>query len=118
MSVTYAKFIEAYDEFAPPNFTQGKVSAVLSDCHEDVNADSWGVKRNRGIMLLTAHVLTMRRRGETDGSPAPLLEETIGKHRRSFANMGGWLGQSLTATVYGTEFMRLQDSLGLSPVVV
>ena len=54
---TYSSFIARYPQFA--ELEQSVVTAVLSESTADCTAELWGLKRDRAIMLLTAHVLTL-----------------------------------------------------------
>ncbi|HEX5034651.1 MAG TPA: DUF4054 domain-containing protein [bacterium] len=89
-----------------------------------VNAAKWGGKTDFGIILLTCHMLKLKasnEAGSAGGSVGPVTSEKVGDLQRSYGSFAGGSGgsdpSSLGLTTYGQEFLRLRNSLVITPLV-
>lgn len=104
--VTVTEFLIRYPELQP--VPPSLIEPVLLESEQDCPPVLWGVKRNRGIMLLSAHVLALRwiQIGEIAGQAATLASGGGGS-----GSAGGVGEDDLDATEYGRQFKRLQSQL-------
>lgn len=61
MAVTTASFLASYPDFA--NVTESVVDAKVAEAIRRVDTEIWGDKADDGIMLWTAHLLTLSQFG-------------------------------------------------------
>ncbi len=81
--------------------TQGQCSAVQAFMADEVSKATFGEQYVKGLMLLTAHWLTLeRRRGN-----GQLTSERVGDLSASY--QPGSVSRSIEQTSFGKEFLRL-----------
>lgn len=113
MVVTSQQFLLRYPEMkpVPPDL----IDLVLAESEQDCPARIWNEKQNRGIMLLTAHVLTLRwfQIGAIASSAASIAEGKGGGN-----GVSGSGNDDLSLTEYGQQFKRLRSQLSAAGVSI
>lgn len=98
-------FLVRYPEMKPVPLDL--IEAVLVEVEQDCPLHTWKNKQGRAVMLLTAHILTLRwmQIGEIAGAASVLASGGGGASAES-------LGQDdLERTEYGLQFKRLRSQL-------
>ncbi len=81
--------------------TQGQCSAIQAFMADEVSKPTFGTEYVKGLMLLTAHWLTLERR-KGNGQ---LTSEHVGDLSASY--QPGSVARSIEQTSFGKEFLRL-----------
>lgn len=104
--VTVTEFLIRYPELQP--VPSQLIEIVLAESVQDCPPSLWSIKRDRGVMLLTAHILTLRwiQIGEVAGQAAMLASGSGGGGVEVSSGQ-----DDLDATEYGRQFKRLQSQL-------
>ncbi len=87
--------------FPDVSITQGQCSAIQSFMADEVSKPIFGDQYVKGLMLLTAHWLTLERR-KGNGQ---LTSERVGDLSASYQS--GSVARSIESTSFGKEFLRL-----------
>ncbi len=124
MTVLFADFIVVYSEFAAVDSVAGQYQ--LDAAERRTNRSAWDTRADDGIMLLAAHMLTLRQRaidgaagGSTGTITGPLQSETVGPLSRSYAAVsvsngsGGapWSDAWFSLTSYGVEYIAMRSTI-------
>jgi hypothetical protein len=120
--LTYAEFVARYPQYGDPPLAQARVELLIADAELEVNACSWGTLQKRAVGLLAAHFceLAVRGDGGSSGATGSIKSEKVGELAVSYNGVSGG-GSDLTgydATVWGVEYIRLRNTLPLTPVLV
>lgn len=112
MSFTFDDFNKRFPELKlsivnEPFYNEAKASAILS-----VNSVSWGAKTDEGVKLMTAHIITISKRGGVSGQ---VSMQKVGDLQRQFANP---MGIDAPSTSYLADFQRMMKSLIISPIFI
>lgn len=90
---------------------------VAAEAERMVNPTIWGLKKDMGVVYMTAHMLKMA--SEAGGNTAgPVTMEKVGDLQRSYGSSSDGGNGELGKTRYGLEFIRVRRSLQISPFVV
>jgi len=115
--ISYDDFI-AFRDFgvAFGDADRSLVESILADCHTDCPDLVWLTRRDRAVILLTAHRVRMYLNGQESGGMArgaiTALSASQGSQSVSFAQANADQDpESLNSTIYGLEFKRLQKGL-------
>ncbi len=83
--MTLAEFRERYPEFS--SATDALVSAVLAEAASVTPSDVWGTHTDRGVGLMTAHLLTLSPNGARGArlSGGPTTNTSYGDERDKLA---------------------------------
>ena len=92
--------------------TNAVLDAVSEQAALQINADLWNDLATYGLVMLTAHMLTIAKRR---GQSGPITGERVGDISRSYGTAGNG---DLESTSYGREFLRVRKTLLISPMVV
>lgn len=122
MPVSYSDIIAFASEFSTvPSQT---ISTYIVYASLSVNVSVWRYKADFATILLTCHLLKMKSVADAiagSGSSGPVISEKVGDLSRTYgAFVSGAAGKdptSLGQTTYGQEFLRLQKSLIITPMV-
>lgn len=79
-----------------------------------LNVKAFGTRYDKGLLLLAAHLSTMAGR---DGAGGAIASESLGDWSRSYST-GTTRDSELNMTSYGTMFLTLMKSLGVSTLVL
>lgn len=112
MSFNFSQFKTRFPELATTD--ESYFNAVKADAILDVNANVWGVKTDTGVMLLTAHLITMGSRSGVSGS---VIFQKVGDLQRRFSDNVSSESE-LALTSYGSEFLRTRKTLVTSPLII
>lgn len=123
LAVSYSDFIARYSDFSDAaKYPQENVEFVLAESEQDTPYSTWGTLQIRGIRLLTAHRLSMfgRSEGGTVQGGITSLSVSRGSHSVSFSQPSGSdsSGESLSLTLYGQEYLKLQGTLPVCGFVI
>jgi Protein of unknown function (DUF4054) len=117
MTVTLETFLIRYEEFTAVN--PELIRLILAEAEQDCLAEFWEEKRDRGVMLLAAHELTLRwyQTQRLQGAQGELEEGKVPNLSNSMVGVPSVkLGdESFGCTVYGLEFLRLKQGLCILP---
>lgn len=89
-----------------------------------VNQNAWRNKSDLATILMTCHMLRLRAMADASSASlasGPITSETVGGLSSSYGSYAGASGGesgSLGQTPYGAEFLRLQKSLFITPMVI
>lgn len=95
-----------------------RIEKFIETAKLSISESVWGDLANFATELLTAHILTMLNR---QGSSADVKRKKLGDTEIEFGvKTGGSEGDkdfALRLTAYGLEYLRLRDSLVITPIV-
>lgn len=111
MSFNFTQFKTRFPELKKTDETH--FNAVKADAILDVNTTIWVEKTDVGVMLLTAHLITLSSRSGVSGS---ITSQKVGDLERRFSNKFGG-NSELAQTSYGVEFMRVRKTLITGPMI-
>lgn len=123
MSVSSGDITAFASEFsAVPGAT---VDLYINLAKLSVNPRIWKDKADFGTILLTCHMLKLKKANDAasaSGAVGTVTSEKVGDLARSYGGFGGGSGAdpseaSLGQTSYGQEFLRLRRSLVITPLV-
>lgn len=112
---------ETLEDIAPEFITTDptaseRIDRFIGYATDEVSRCRWGAKADIATALLAAHKLTLAaRRGSNQGA---LTGEKVGDLQRTYAAPAAAIGETLEATSYGAEFVRLRKTLGLGVQVL
>ena len=106
MAVSTSVFLSRFGEFQTQASTT--VQACLEQADRETDADVWGDLHDDATYWLTAHFLALRIRevGMFTGATPAKQYLTAGRENTDLP----YLVYSLSSTLYGQEFMRLEQS--------
>lgn len=125
IAITAAEIIAMAPEFT--GLTQPEADVAIALAREFVSEAAWktDAKAKQALILMTCHILKELGIAETgtgsDGSRGQVISERVGDLQVSYGQMN-LLGSSegsklLMSTKYGSMFLMLRRTLGLSPRV-
>jgi hypothetical protein len=107
MAVTTSTFLARFSEFQPqPTIT---VQACLEQADRETDVDTWGDLHDDATYWLTAHLLALRIREVGMFTGATPAKQYLSGGSREAVDIP-FTSYGLTATLYGQEFMRLEQS--------
>ncbi|NQY74607.1 MAG: DUF4054 domain-containing protein [Candidatus Margulisbacteria bacterium] len=112
MGISRLNVISRHPEFSDiPNGVY--FNSVIASAIRQVSPKHWGNLVHDGIILLTGHYLALGRRKGLTGS---ITMEKVGDLQRSYEGSGNSTN-SLSATSYGAEYLRLVKTIPSRPLV-
>lgn len=112
-----------YPEFT--NVSTPVIQAAIDDADEEINADVWGARAEKGESALAAHLLIIRGALNDPGATGMQLSGPINSMRVGDVSLTGALASiggnavnrgvdlSLMSTKYGLEYLRMLDTLAV-----
>lgn len=106
MAITFTKadLVLRFPEFGEASPAQ--VAAMLDMARDYVDEEALSSKAKTGLMLYTAHLLTLATRGGSKGS---LTASKVGDLSESFSQAGP--GNGMASTTYGEQYQKLISGL-------
>ncbi|HCU25443.1 MAG TPA: hypothetical protein DF383_10540 [Deltaproteobacteria bacterium] len=122
MSVSSGDITAFASEFAAvPGAT---IDLYINLAKFSVNPNVWREKYDFGVILLTCHMLKLKKANDASsasGAIGAVTSEKVGDLARSYGSIASAGGStdpsSLGITNYGQEFLRLRRSLVITPMV-
>lgn len=99
-----SQFLAQYDEFR--TLEEDKVKAALVDA-EAYCPQCWGSKRQQGLFLVAAHILTLRWLQMGAVASTAVVQAKGTQAGNTMASADGWFHQSS----YGQQFLQLRLSI-------
>lgn len=123
MALTPADFKIRFPEFEEIDNT--RIQFFLNDAVLEVSESAWGTLYEKGVMSLSAHLLSISQSNQEDddsddGETGNITSKSIGDVSYSFAkatsesSSDDWYLQ----TSYGAEYLRLKKRVGMGIVAV
>lgn len=117
MAVT-ADDVIAYEPNAA-SIDEDRINLFIGYAENQVNRDVWGDLADQAVILLTLHGLYKTGAGSGANGQGPVTMEKVGDLQRSYGtSSGAQSDDSLGATGYGQEYLRLRKMLVITPVVI
>lgn len=115
MSISAASIKQRYPEFS--SLSDSYISLVIVDAALEVNSDEWLEKTDKGVQLMTAHLLALSQRASS-GASGPLISERVGDLERQYGTINvNQLDGSFAQTKYGLEFVNVRKTISTSPLL-
>ena len=112
MAVTAQSLKDRFPEFTSESNT--RVTANITAANLEISQTQWGALADEGTLHLAAHKLCVfgKTKDGLEAEPGPVKSEKVGEVAAEYAvatSGGGALEEeSLRATAYGREYMRLK----------
>lgn len=123
MSVNAAQVKAFAEEFE--KLGNAKIELFIGYAKLSVPTKVWGIQSEFAMILLTCHLLKLAQLSSfsgKSGKSGPVVSETVGSLSKTYGpwsfNTSSLKPSSLTQTVYGAEFLRLQGSKLVTPLMV
>jgi hypothetical protein len=122
MALTPADFKIRFPEFV--SVDDSRIQFWLDDAQLEVGEPAWGTLYEKGVMLLSAHLLSVDQSNsdedESGGATGNVTSRSVGDVSVSFAkatsdsSSDDWYLQ----TNYGSEYLRLKKRVGMGIVAI
>ena len=124
MALTPADFKARYPEF--DSVDDARIQTFLDEAQLEVGEVPWGTLYEKGVFLLTAHLVVIDQRNQTSSgsgvpSPGQLASRKVGDVAVSFATQTTSPDGSdewYLSSSYGAEYLRLKKRKGIGAVAV
>lgn len=125
MALTPADFKTRYPEFA--SVDNARVQTMLDEAQLEVGEGPWGLFYEKGVFLLTAHLLVIDARRQAAGggggssSEGQVVSRKVGDVSVTFgtqAQSANGSDQWYLSSSYGAEYLRLKKRKGMGMIAV